>query len=43
MGRPKGKIQRVADAAGLDQSTVRRAMKTAGLDIATLDSSISDL
>lgn len=37
MGRPKGKIQLVADAAGLDQSTVRRAMKTAGLDIETLD------
>lgn len=32
MGRPKGVIGRVADATGLDQATVRRAVTAAGLD-----------
>ncbi|CCE01128.1 hypothetical protein [Bradyrhizobium sp. STM 3809] len=37
MARPKGKIRLVAEAAGLDHQTVRRALATADVDIEALD------
>lgn len=36
MGRPKGVISRVAEASGLDQATIRRAIKAAGKDPKTV-------